>query len=60
MYKEDDKLDAPNAGGGRRWGGFTGGGIKYKNVKDKVALESTDFFEIVLPATSHTSTDNLE
>lgn len=46
LYKEDEKLAAPTNGGGRgmRFGGFSGGGTKYKNTKDKVALESTEFF----------------
>lgn len=47
LYKEDAKLDAPTTGGGGRgprFGGFSSGGTKYKNTKDKVALESTEFF----------------
>lgn len=46
LYKEDGKLEAPSAGNGQgpRFGGFSGGGTKYKNIKDKVALESTEFF----------------
>ncbi|KGL58791.1 GLPGLI family protein [Polaribacter sp. Hel1_85] len=45
IYKEDAKLAAPTAGGGSRFMGMMGGsGIKYKNTKDKVALESTEFF----------------
>ncbi|WP_299012752.1 GLPGLI family protein [uncultured Polaribacter sp.] len=44
VYKEDEKLAAPGAGSGRGWGGMTGGGTKYKNTKDMVALESTEFF----------------
>ncbi|TMM32344.1 GLPGLI family protein [Polaribacter aestuariivivens] len=43
-YKEEEKLAAPGAGGGRGWGGLTGGGTKYKNTKNLVALESTEFF----------------
>lgn len=43
-YKEDEKLAAPGSGGGRGWGSMTGGGTKYKNTKDLVALESTEFF----------------
>ncbi|MDX6747085.1 GLPGLI family protein [Polaribacter sp. PL03] len=43
-YKEDAKLEAPGGGGGFRFGGLTGGGTKYKNTKDLVALESTEFF----------------
>ena len=44
VYKEDQKLEAPGAGGGFRFGGFGGSGTQYKNTKDKVALESTEFF----------------
>ena len=45
IYKEDAKLAAPNVGGRSRFGGMMGGsGVKYKNTKDKVALESTEFF----------------
>lgn len=44
LYKEDEKLDAPGTGGGFRFGGFGGGGTIYKNTKDKVALEATEFF----------------
>jgi len=48
LYKEDAKLEAPTTGGGRGGRGFgafsSGNGIKYKNTKDKVALESTEFF----------------
>lgn len=44
LYKEDEKLAAPSAGRGRGFGGFSGGGTKYKNTKDNVALESTEFF----------------
>ena len=45
-YKEEDKLDAPGAGGGR-WRGmmssFTGG-PQYKNIKDNVILQEQEFF----------------
>ncbi|QTD38989.1 GLPGLI family protein [Polaribacter batillariae] len=44
IYKEDEKLAAPTAGGGRGWGSMTGSGVKYKNTKDLVALESIEFF----------------
>ena len=47
LYKEDEKLEAPTTGGGGRgqgFGGFTSGGTQYKNTKDKVALEATEFF----------------
>ena len=43
-YKEEVKLAAPNSGRGFRFGGFAGGGTKYKNTKDMVAIESTEFF----------------
>ena len=43
-YKEDEQLAAPGTGGGFRFGGMMGGGTKYKNIKDKVALESTELF----------------
>ncbi len=45
IYKEEEKLAAPTAGGrGSRFGGFTGGGTKYKNIKEGALLESTEFF----------------
>ncbi|PQJ71806.1 GLPGLI family protein [Polaribacter butkevichii] len=46
LYKEDAKLAAPTTRGDRgpRFGGFSSGGTKYKNTKDKVALEATEFF----------------
>ncbi|AQS95006.1 MULTISPECIES: GLPGLI family protein [Polaribacter] len=44
IYKEDEKLEAPGAGGGFRMGGLTDGGTKYKNTKELVALESKEFF----------------
>ncbi|MEO9571229.1 MAG: GLPGLI family protein [Polaribacter sp.] len=46
IYKEDAKLAAPSVSTGRgpRFGGFSSGGTKYKNTKDKVALEATEFF----------------
>jgi len=45
IYKEEEKLAAPTAGGngGFRFGGFGGGGTNYKNIKDGNALESTEF-----------------
>lgn len=48
IYKEDEKLEAPGAGGGRGWGGafassFTGG-PQYKNVKDQQLLQEQEFF----------------
>ncbi|MCK8480876.1 GLPGLI family protein [Psychroserpens algicola] len=45
-YKEEEKLDAPGAGGGR-WRGmmssFTGG-PQYKNIKENVILQEQEFF----------------
>jgi GLPGLI family protein len=46
IYKEDEKLEAPGAGGGR-FGGFASsftGGPKYKNVKTKEVLQDQEFF----------------
>ena len=46
MYTEDVKLGAPGQGGGgfgRMMGSFTGG-AKYKNTKEGVVLEETEFF----------------
>ena len=48
-YKEEASLSAPAAGqGGRggRGGGFfgSGSGLKYKNTKDAIVLEETEFF----------------
>lgn len=49
IYKEDEKLEAPGAGGGGR--GFGGafassftGGPQYKNVKDQQLLQEQEFF----------------
>ncbi|MEZ4793686.1 MAG: GLPGLI family protein, partial [Gelidibacter sp.] len=46
-YKEEEKLEAPGAGGGNRWGGmmssFTGG-PQYKNVKNSTLLQEQEFF----------------
>lgn len=45
IYKEEEKLAAPITGGrGSRFGGFSGGGTKYKNIKEGALLESTEFF----------------
>jgi GLPGLI family protein len=45
VYKEDEKLAAPSSGGGSRFMGMMGGSsVRYKNTKDKVALEATEFF----------------
>jgi GLPGLI family protein len=46
LYKEEEKLSAPGQGRGSRFGGmmsFTGG-LKYKNTKDALVLEETEFF----------------
>lgn len=46
IYKEDEKLEAPGAGG-RGFGGFGSsftGGPKYKNVKSKEVLQEQEFF----------------
>lgn len=45
MYKEEEKLEAPGAGGRgfRMMGSFTGG-AQYKNVKDKQILQEQEFF----------------
>lgn len=46
IYKEDEKLEAPGAGGGG-WGGFASsftGGPQYKNVKNKELLQEQEFF----------------
>lgn len=46
IYKEDEKLAAPGAGGGG-WGGFASsftGGPQYKNVKDQELLQEQEFF----------------
>jgi len=45
-YKEEEKLDAPGAGGGRMRGfmsSFTGG-PQYKNIKENVILQEQEFF----------------
>jgi len=45
LYKEEEKLAAPGAGGGGfRFGGFSGGGTNYKNIKEEKSIESTEFF----------------
>lgn len=46
IYKEDEKLEAPGAGGGRGFGmmsSFTGG-AQYKNVKEQQLLQEQEFF----------------
>ncbi|WP_040281242.1 GLPGLI family protein [Psychroserpens damuponensis] len=46
-YKEEEKLEAPGAGGGGRFGGmmssFTGGS-QYKNIKESLILQEQEFF----------------
>ncbi len=45
VYKEEEKLGAPGQGGGRFGGMMSfGGGLKYKNTKDPIVLEETEFF----------------
>ena len=47
IYKEEEKLEAPTAGGANRWGGmmssFTAG-AQYKNVKDQQLIQDQEFF----------------
>ena len=46
-YKEEEKLGAPGQGRGSRFGGMMSsfsGGLKYKNTKDAIVLEETEFF----------------
>ena len=46
-YKEEEKLSAPGQGRGGRFGGMMSsfsGGLKYKNTKEGVVLEETEFF----------------
>ncbi|WP_417371214.1 GLPGLI family protein [Gelidibacter japonicus] len=46
IYKEEEKLAAPGAGGGR-WGGMMGSftaGVQYKNVKDQQLIQDQEFF----------------
>ena len=43
VYKEQQKLAVPTRGKGRRFSGFSEG-IKYKNVKEGMLLESTESF----------------
>lgn len=45
LYKEDERLAAPTAGQGSRFMGMMGGNsVKYKNTKDLIALDETEFF----------------
>ena len=46
-YKEEERLGAPGQGNGGRFRGMMSsfsGGLKYKNTKDAVVLEETEFF----------------
>ena len=46
-YKEEAKLATPGSAGMGRFGGMMSsfsGGLRYKNTKDKVLLESKEFF----------------
>ena len=46
IYKEEDKLEAPDGGGGFRMGFMSNfsGGKQYKNVKDNQMLQEQEFF----------------
>ena len=47
IYKEEEKLATPSAGGGGRWGGMMGSftaGAQYKNVKDQQLIQDQEFF----------------
>lgn len=47
IYKEEEKLAAPGAGGGGRMGGMMGSftaGAQYKNVKDQQLIQDQEFF----------------
>ncbi len=46
VYKEEEKLSAPGGQGGGRFGGMMsfGAGLKYKNTKDAIVLEESEFF----------------
>jgi GLPGLI family protein len=46
-YKEEEKLDTPGQGRAGRFGGMMSsfsGGLKYKNTKEAIVLEETEFF----------------
>lgn len=43
-WKEEVKLDAPGSNGGFRWGGNSGKGSIYKNLKQRVMIEDTEQF----------------
>ncbi|MFC4722420.1 GLPGLI family protein [Geojedonia litorea] len=47
IYREEEKLETPGAGGGMRFGGFMSsftGGPQYKNVKESQLLQEQEFF----------------
>jgi GLPGLI family protein len=45
IYKEDEQLASPTAGGGSGFMAMmAGSSVKYKNTKDLIALEETEFF----------------
>lgn len=47
IYKEEEKLAAPSAGGGSQWGGMMGSftaGAQYKNVKEHQLIQDQEFF----------------
>ncbi len=45
IYKEEEKLEAPGSGGGRRgFGASLSGGPKYKNVQTKEVIQDQEFF----------------
>ncbi|CAM1363993.1 Ribonuclease Z [Tenacibaculum sediminilitoris] len=44
VYKEEEKLETPGTRGGFRFGGFTGGGVLYKDIIKGDLLESTEVF----------------
>lgn len=47
LYKEEEKLAAPGAGGSGRWGGMMGSftpGAQYKNIKDQQLIQDQEFF----------------
>lgn len=44
IYAEDEKLEAPGAGGSNMWGSSFSPGPQYKNVKTKILLQDQEFF----------------
>ena len=46
MFKEDEKLEAPSAGGGRGFGFMSSfsSGPQYKNIKNKIFIQDQEFF----------------